>query len=435
MPGRRRRAARTARLIGVAAVALATATLLITGQPSAQALTTWDVQTPVTGNATWFYGLGDPYGGCGLPQKNLDSQYFVALNVYDLPNDYSTFYNRPMDASLASKMGMWNNGHNCGRWVQVSIADYCSGDNDGAMNKPFCRNGDGWVSDKYNGATLNMVVGDSCGDGNAWCRDDPYHLDLAEGSLNHFAKDGQEVGDMNPAHWNNRHISWKFIPAPDYTGDIKVGFLQSAMRYWAAISVSHLANGIHAVEYYQDGTWKSAKMNGDMGQAYIISGTTEGGSDFQIRVRDVNDELINDGRVYRFGFPSSCAGNCNGAYTPVDYTTSTGPVTTPPSGAGGVTGTCTAAYKNTGSWPGGFKADVTVTAGATPIENWTVSWPIPDGQTYREAWNGALTVTDSTATIKSTGYNGSLAPGASATVGLTGDGTAAVPTAMTCTPS
>jgi hypothetical protein len=43
----------------------------------------------VTGNATWFSGLGSPYGGCGLPQANLDSQDFLALNVQNSPGDYT----------------------------------------------------------------------------------------------------------------------------------------------------------------------------------------------------------------------------------------------------------------------------------------------------------------------------------------------------------
>ena len=31
---------------------------------------------------------------------------------------------------------------------------------------------------------LDLVVADSCQDGNAWCRDDPYSLDQAEAALN-----------------------------------------------------------------------------------------------------------------------------------------------------------------------------------------------------------------------------------------------------------
>ena len=233
---------------------------------------------------------------------------------------------------------MWDNGLNCGRWVQVSGADYCTGVNDGAPGQPFCRNGS-WTADKYNGATLNMLVADSCGDSNAWCRDDPYHLDLAKASLNQFALNGAPVGDMYPDHWNNRHISWKFIPAPAYSGDLKIGFLQGAQAYWPAIAVSHLANGIHSVEYYSNGTWQAAKMNSDMGESYILNGVTPGSSQFQIRVRDVTDQLINGGRVYSFSLPASCASTCSQPYTPADYTTSGGsttpttPPTTPPTTA------------------------------------------------------------------------------------------------------
>ena len=129
---------------------------------------------PVTGNSTWFTGLGEPYGGCGIPQANLDTPDFIALNVYNTPRDY-TMYTRPLTGADAAKTGMWDNGHNCGRWVQVTISDYCNGINDGAVNSAFCRNG-AYVADKYNGAVLNMIVADSCGDPNGWCRDDPILL-------------------------------------------------------------------------------------------------------------------------------------------------------------------------------------------------------------------------------------------------------------------
>jgi hypothetical protein len=274
---------------------------------------------PVTGNSTWFDSLGQPYGGCGLPQSALDSQDFVALNVYNTPRDYN-FYPRPLPAG-DPKIGAWNNGHNCGRWVKVTISDFCTGTNDGAPNQPFCRNGS-FVPDKYNGATLNMIVADSCGDSNAWCRDDPNHLDLAHASLNRFLQNGVPVGDMDPLHFNNRHITWEYIPAPNYTGDIKIGFLQSAQVWWGAVSISHLANGIHSIDYFSQGTWRTAQMNGDMGESFVLLPTVQAGTQFQIRVRDVNDALINNGRTYNFTLPTSCQPQCNVAYTQVSYTTS-----------------------------------------------------------------------------------------------------------------
>ena len=78
----------------------------------------------------------------------------------------------------------------------MTIGNYCTGVNDGAPNLPFRRNGS-WVSDQYNGATLDFVVADSCDDGNAWCKDDPYHVDLAQASLNHFVLNGSAVGNMS----------------------------------------------------------------------------------------------------------------------------------------------------------------------------------------------------------------------------------------------
>jgi hypothetical protein len=234
-------------------------------QPAAEA-TVPEPTAPVTGNATYFDGLGAPYGGCGLPQAELETQNFVALNVFNTPGD-STFYTRPLPPSMADKMGIWNNGHNCGRWVQVKIADYCTGTNDGALGQPFCRNGS-WTNDGYNGGVLNMIVADSCGDANSWCRDDPYHLDLSKDSLNRFVKNGAPLGDLYPNHWNNRHVDWSFVPAPAYSGDIQIGFLSGAQRWWPAVSVSRLANGIHGVEYFADGTWHAAQMNGDMSQSF-----------------------------------------------------------------------------------------------------------------------------------------------------------------------
>src|SRR5436305_849445 len=78
-------------------------------------------------------------------------------------------------------------------------------------------------------------------------------------------KNGTSVGSLLPDHFNNRHISWSFVPAPNYSGDISIGFLQGAQAWWPAISVSHLANGIHGVEYLANGTWTTAAMNSDMG--------------------------------------------------------------------------------------------------------------------------------------------------------------------------
>jgi hypothetical protein len=318
--------------IGILIVALvALVAAVVTWQLPAGALGVSGTSAPVTGWSTWFAGLGSPYGGCGLPQADLDSQNFVALNVQNSPGVYSNLP-RPIPAADASEIGMFDNGLNCGRWVQVTIGDNCDGTNGGAAGQPFCTPGS-LVSDQFNGATLDFVVADSCDDDNAWCKDDPYHIDLAQGSLNQFVLSGQPVGDMYPNNWNNRQVSWQFIPAPSYTGNISIGFIQSAQPYWPAVAISHLPNGIHGVQYYANGSWVSATMDSDMGDDYIIgptTGTGTNGTNYEIQVTDADGNLVNNGEVYSFSLPPGCTDGCPTAYTSVPYTTSTGPAPTPP---------------------------------------------------------------------------------------------------------
>jgi hypothetical protein len=390
---------------------------------------------PVTGNATWFSGLGSPYGGCGLPQANLDSQNFLALNVQNSPGVYTNLP-RPIPAADAAEIGMFDNGLNCGRWVQVTIGNYCTGTNDGAPNAPFCRNGS-WVSDQYNGATLNMVVADSCDDGNAWCKDDPYHVDLAQASLNQFVLNGAPVGNMYPGHWNNRQVSWQFIPAPGYTGDIGIGAIQGAQPYWPAIAISHLPNGIHGVRYYANGSWVSATMDSDMGDDYIIGPTTgagTAGTQYEIQVTDASGNLINNGRVYSFTLPSGCASGCGTAYTPISYTTSTGPVVSPSPTPSSGTGTCTLTSSVTSSWSGGYQLQLTVTStGTAPITGWTAGFTLAGtAETIASSWNATVTQTGRQVTAVNASYDGSIAAGGSTTFGIVVNGSSSTLSALSC---
>ncbi len=107
----------------------------------------------------------------------------------------------------------------------------------------------------------------------------------------------------------------------------------------------------------------------------------------------------------------------------------TGPPTStpPPSGAA-----CTATYRTVGSWSGGFQGEVTVTAGSAAISGWTVRLDLSGGQSISQVWNGTLSTSGSTATVRNVSYNGSLAAAGSTTFGFLGSGTPPVPT-PTCT--
>jgi hypothetical protein len=422
-----------------AAVFVAAGAAVVLGQLPAYAITPGGTPSAVTGNATWFTGLGSPYGGCGLPQSALDTQNFLALNVQNSPGNYSNLP-RPISAANASELGMFDNGLNCGRWVQVTIGNFCTGTNDGAPNEPFCRNGS-FVADQYNGATLDFVVADSCDDGNAWCKDDPYHVDLAQGSLNNFVLNGQPVGNMYPNHWNNRQVSWQFISAPSYTGDISIGAIQGAQPFWPAIAISHLANGIHGVQYFANGAWSNATMDADQGDDYIIAPTTgagTGGSQYQIRVTDASGSLINNGEVYNFSLPTACVPNgCSAPYTSVSYTTSTSAGGSPPPPPPPPSGTCALTSTVTNSWPGGYQLQLTVTNnGTAPLTGWTTGFMFGDtAEAIASSWSATVTQSGRQITAVNASYNGAVAAGGSTSFGMVVNGSNQTLSGLTCAPT
>ncbi|MFJ1911356.1 cellulose-binding protein [Streptomyces sp. NPDC088147] len=282
------------------------------------------------GVGTWFDKVGDAGGACGVPPAEIESKNFVALNVWDMPNDFAGNPSpRPIPADKSTIKGMYDNGLNCGRWVQIKLSDFCSVANGGAAGEGICRGGT-WKPDKYNGATLNAVVTDSCGDGNEWCRSDRNHLDVSRYGVGKFTMpDGKPAGDLIGAGaWNNRKIEWSFIPAPNYQGDIKLAFAEGAERYYAPLIISNLPNGIHGVEYFDGSTWRRAEMNGDNGQRYTIDANSPAKTSYTIRVIDANDEHLNGGREYTFGRADCAQGNgkCSPSqnYNPVTYTTKAG---------------------------------------------------------------------------------------------------------------
>jgi chitin-binding protein len=91
-------------------------------------------------------------------------------------------------------------------------------------------------------------------------------------------------------------------------------------------------------------------------------------------------------------------------------------------------------YSVTGSWSGGFQGEVMVHAGTTPVNNWTVSWTFPGGQTVSQLWSGKYTASGSLTTVKNESWNGTIAANNHATFGFIGSGS--TPTTvqnLTCT--
>ncbi|WP_158842833.1 lytic polysaccharide monooxygenase [Saccharothrix deserti] len=115
--------------------------------------------------------------------------------------------------------------------------------------------------------------------------------------------------------------------------------------------------------------------------------------------------------------------------TSTTATTSTTPTTT-------TTGTpirgCSATFRVTSQWSGGFQTEARVTAGSTPVTGWTVSWTFTNGERINSSWSAAVTTDGSTVSARNAAYNGSLAAGAATTFGFVTSGTAG-PLTPTCT--
>jgi cellulose 1,4-beta-cellobiosidase len=130
--------------------------------------------------------------------------------------------------------------------------------------------------------------------------------------------------------------------------------------------------------------------------------------------------------------------NINGSSTPPPTTPppTTPPPTTPPPSSPPPTGSgaCSGTYSVVNSWSGGYQAQVVVkNTGSGTLNNWQFSMPFPSGNTISSLWNGTYTLSGGTLTVSNASYDGTLAPGASATVGFTANGTSSTPSSVNCT--
>ncbi|MFG1945665.1 cellulose binding domain-containing protein [Nonomuraea sp. NPDC048826] len=122
------------------------------------------------------------------------------------------------------------------------------------------------------------------------------------------------------------------------------------------------------------------------------------------------------------------AGNTSPVSDTAQVTTGSGP-------SGG--GTCTAVPTVQTQWGTGYVVQpLTITnTGSSTITGWTVTFTLPAGHTLTGSWNGTVTTSGQTVTIRNVSHNGTLAPGAATTsVGfqVSRPGGDALPSGYTC---
>ncbi|MER5639120.1 glycoside hydrolase family 9 protein [Kitasatospora sp. NPDC002227] len=80
---------------------------------------------------------------------------------------------------------------------------------------------------------------------------------------------------------------------------------------------------------------------------------------------------------------------------------------------------CSVAYKVDNAWSNGFTATVTVkNTGTSTVSGWTLGWSFAGDQRISNAWNATVTQSGAAVTARDAGWNGTLAPGASASLGF-----------------
>ncbi|WP_420118990.1 CotH kinase family protein [Micromonospora sp.] len=137
-------------------------------------------------------------------------------------------------------------------------------------------------------------------------------------------------------------------------------------------------------------------------------------------------QAMRDWMLRRAAWLDSTAGWGGPVTTPPPSPTTTPPPTTPPPSTTTPppgTARCTATYTVTSQWTGGFQGEVRVTAGASAISNWTVTWAYTNGERVTQAWNATVTSQGATVTARNVAYNGTLAAGVSTSFGFLGSST------------
>ncbi|MDI6103661.1 PHB depolymerase family esterase [Actinoplanes sp. NEAU-A12] len=106
------------------------------------------------------------------------------------------------------------------------------------------------------------------------------------------------------------------------------------------------------------------------------------------------------------------------AFFGLDTTTpspSTPPVPSPSTSPAG--GSCSVRAAVT-AWNTGLTTNLTVTnTGATALNGWSLTFTLPSGQTIGNGWNATYTPASGQVTARNAGHNGTVAPGASVTIG------------------
>ncbi|MFG3338850.1 cellulose binding domain-containing protein [Glycomyces sp. NPDC048151] len=139
--------------------------------------------------------------------------------------------------------------------------------------------------------------------------------------------------------------------------------------------------------------------------------------------------IVGESSDYEPGPTGTASATPTGSATPTSSQTPSEQPTT-----GGPSGGCTATWSSTNAWPGGYQGSVVVKNDSGSAKTgWTLTWTFPGGEQVGSLWGGRWSQSGAVVTVTNESWNGSLASGASATVGYTATMPGSTPARLTPT--
>ncbi|MEU7883800.1 cellulose binding domain-containing protein, partial [Microbispora bryophytorum] len=119
---------------------------------------------------------------------------------------------------------------------------------------------------------------------------------------------------------------------------------------------------------------------------------------------------------------------------PVSPSPSPTPPVSPSPGTSPQPGGCGATMRTVNSWPGGFQSEVTVTAGSSAVNGWTVNWSWSGSPSITQVWGGLTSGSGASVSVRNESWNGTLSANGTTTFGFLANGSAETAT-LTCSAS
>ena len=106
--------------------------------------------------------------------------------------------------------------------------------------------------------------------------------------------------------------------------------------------------------------------------------------------------------------------------------TTAGPSPTTPAPTDPATGGCVVSY-TANSWSNGFTADIKITNNNPGVSSWTLTFTVGPTVSVASGWSGVWSQSGTTVTVRNAAWNGTLATGATTSVGFQGSYTGSLP--------